>query len=187
MSARVAFLLSLWAAAACQPMANTAGNAADATRRAVRDTESKWNHVFSYEKPKPAQLPQSRYCYKMQSDVVCYDSPQEQTSARLTGYQDGAAISAFQPGGGSLGISGGEATAGYDTPYLESPGDQPVQLKALGNVAESVDTSPAMGAAPNPAEGPMAAAPGAPFHVRESPYQKGAVVVKDVPAPAAAP
>jgi hypothetical protein len=47
----------------------------------------------------------------MQTDVVCYDSEQPQLTAKLIGYQDGEQISWVQPGGGSLGASGGEPMA----------------------------------------------------------------------------
>lgn len=96
----------------CENMAKSADAAGDASSKRWDITRDKWRDVFTFDtkgKP-PAQLPQTRYCYRTQSDTVCYDSPQTTTS-QLSGYQDGGNLSWFQPGGGSLGVSGGEPTA----------------------------------------------------------------------------
>lgn len=133
---RISLLMLGLLLAACQPITETTTSAMDATKRSVDTTQAKWKSLFSYKEPKPAQLPQSRYCYQMSSDVVCYDSPQSGMTAVLRGYQDGPAMSGFQPGGGSLGVSGGEPTAGYNTPYIQSPDGKPIELKALSNVSD---------------------------------------------------
>jgi hypothetical protein len=127
---RVLSFLCLAVLAACQPIAETSDRAMGAGKRVATDTQRKWNSLFTYTPPKPDQLPQSRYCYQLSSDVVCYDSPQTGMTAKMTGYQDGANISAYQPGGGSLGMSGGDPTSGYNTPYIQSPGETSVDLKS---------------------------------------------------------
>lgn len=144
-------LASVLLLAACDPAAHGSNRAADATQRAFHDTTNKWKGLFSYNPQKvPPQAPQSRYCYGIQADIICFDSPQPNMTAKLVGYQDGANISAFQPGGGSLGVSGGEPTAMYRTeevqtslPQLESaPGaamaaDEPVITSVPFETGES--------------------------------------------------
>ncbi len=123
MTTRKLFLLltPLLLLGACDPASHGSNRAADATQRAFHDTTEKWKGLFSYNPQKvPPQAPQSRYCYGMQTDIVCYDSPQPNMTAKLSGYQDGANISSFQPGGGSLGVSGGEPTAMYRTEQVQT-------------------------------------------------------------------
>ena len=122
MTTKKLYLLApLFIAAACDPASHGSNRAADATQRAFHDTTEKWKGLFRYNPQKvPPQAPQSRYCYGFQTDVVCYDSPQPNMTAKLTGYQDGANISSFQPGGGSLGVSGGEPTAMYRTEEVQT-------------------------------------------------------------------
>lgn len=96
---------------ACNSVVETSNVAAEMTHSAFNDSVDHWRNVFTYTpKPQP-QGPQTRYCYKMQTDVVCYDSVQPEQTSRLVGYQDGDQISWVQPGGGSLGASGGAPTA----------------------------------------------------------------------------
>lgn len=150
---------------ACDPASHGSNRAADATQRAFHDTTEKWKGLFSYNPQKvPPQSPQSRYCYGMQSDIVCYDSPQPNMTAKLTGYQDGANISSFQPGGGSLGVSGGEPTAMYRT--------------------EEVQTSlPQLQAQPGPAlaTDPLVEA-SVPFQSGESAYARNAAMADQINA-----
>lgn len=131
--------------AACTPVAETADRAAGASKRAVYDTKKSWSDLFSYSpKSTTPQMPQTRYCYAMQADTLCYDSPQAGMSARMTGYQDGANVSSFQPGGGSLGVSGGEATAYFQTNEVHAAPPQSITLEG-GN---AVATPEAMGTTP---------------------------------------
>lgn len=169
MAQRIFLLTFLVALAACQPIANTSNAAMDSGKRVATDTQNKWNSLFTYTPPKPEQLPQTRYCYQMQTDVVCYDSPQLKTTAKLVGYQDGANMSAYQPGGGALGVSGGEATAGYEAPYVAAPEQAPVQLKAVSGADMRATTVTGSGGSD-----------ATPFYKTESPYQKGAVVARDI-------
>ena len=95
----------------CDKMAESSKAVQSVTARAFNDTKSSWTDFFTYHPPLPEPLPQTRYCYQMQSDVVCYDSEQPRLTAKLIGYQDGERISWTQPGGGSLGASGGDPIA----------------------------------------------------------------------------
>lgn len=171
MALRNHICIAALALAACQPIANTSDRAMDAGKRVATDTQRKWDGLFTYTPPKSGQLPQTRYCYQMQSDVVCYDSPQTTTTAKLIGYQDGPNMSAYQPGGGSLGVSGGVATAGYNTPYLEAPESAPVSLKAPSSVDGDTSASSVT---------QRSAEESTPFYQGESPYQKGSVVARDI-------
>jgi hypothetical protein len=94
--------------AGCDAAVNGVNTAASVTKQSISDARDTWGDIFTYHPKETAQLPQTRYCYQMQSDNVCYDSVQPGLTSRLIGYQDGEAISWVQPGGGSLGASGGE-------------------------------------------------------------------------------
>ena len=126
---------------ACTPAAESAQQAGVTTRTAMQDNQAAWRNLFSYHpRDRRPLLPQTRYCYQMQADIVCYDSPQPNMTAKLVGYQDGASISWVQPGGGSLGVSGGEPTAPHDA--------KTVQIAPTGGSmvtpVETVSTMPAM-------------------------------------------
>ncbi len=100
----MAVLLGL---SACDMMVDRSRASASITQRAFSDATSVWRDVFTYHPPEEPNKPQTRYCYTMYSDIVCYDSVQPQMTAKLFGYQDGESQSWIQPGGGSLGASGG--------------------------------------------------------------------------------
>jgi len=93
---------------ACDRVVASSNTAAAITKKSFENTRDTWLDVFTYHPPQVDQLPQTRYCYQMQTDVVCYDSPQNRLTAKLVGYQDGEHASWVQPGGGALGVSGGE-------------------------------------------------------------------------------
>lgn len=117
LAASVAALLAL---GACTPSAESAQQAGVTTRTAMQDNVSAWRGLFEYHpKDRRPLLPQTRYCYQTQADIVCYDSPQPNLNSKLYGYQDGQSISWVQPGGGSLGVSGGEATAPHDAQTVQ--------------------------------------------------------------------
>jgi hypothetical protein len=99
------------ALSACDKIADTSKAVQSVTYKAFSDTKSSWKDFFTYHPPLPDPLPQTRYCYQMQSDIVCYDSEQTTLTSRLLGFQDGDTISWVQPGGGSLGASGGGPVA----------------------------------------------------------------------------
>ncbi len=154
--------------AGCDAASHGSNRAADATQRAFHDTTEKWKGLFQYNPQKvPPQAAQSRYCYGFQTDIVCYDSPQPNMTAKLTGYQDGANISSFQPGGGSLGVSGGEPTAMYRTEEVQTALPQ---LQGQPGAAMAAD--------------PMvdASIPNVPFETGESAYAKNAAIAEQLNA-----
>lgn len=157
----VAVLLTL---AACTPAAESAQQAGVTTRTAMQDNQAAWRNLFKYSpKDTRPQLPQTRYCYQMQSDIVCYDSPQPNMTAKMIGYQDGASISWVQPGGGALGVSGGEPTAPHDA--------QTVQVApSVAGPATPVEVVSTTSLAPSVMEVPQAPAAAAPFASGASPY-----------------
>ena len=105
------YVACVFALTACDKLVDSSHAVQSVTKAAYEDTKSSWKDFFTYHPPIPDSLPQTRYCYQMQSDVVCYDSEQRQLTSKLVGYQDGENISWVQPGGGSLGASGGEPVA----------------------------------------------------------------------------
>lgn len=183
---------------ACDPATNGSNRAADATKRAFHDTTEKWKGLFSYNPQKvPPQAPQTRYCYSIQADIACYDSPQPNMTAKLTGYQDGANISNFQPGGGSLGVSGGEPTSMYQTEDVQStlPQTQAVDDMAMMDTSAAIATVPfesgessydrnaAIANQINAQKAGVGAAAPAATAVVQAPSQKnGPIVINDVPA-----
>ena len=100
-------LMALVALSGCDKMQGLSDSAQSVTKRQIDDNETAWGNLFTYHPKQPNPLPQTRYCYKLQSDVVCYDSEQPTLTSKLVGYQDGDKQSWIQPGGGSLGASGG--------------------------------------------------------------------------------
>jgi hypothetical protein len=113
-------LASTMLLAGCDKVAGVSRSAQEVTRSTFNDTKSSWRDFFTYHPPEPDPLPQTRYCYQMQSDVVCYDSEQRTLTSKLVGFQDGDTISWVQPGGGSLGASGGEPIALRPIPQKQS-------------------------------------------------------------------
>jgi hypothetical protein len=97
--------------AACDRVANSTRAVQEVTKQAFHNAKDSWTDFLTYHPPLPDPLPQTRYCYQMQSDIVCYDSEQTQLTSKLVGFQDGETISWVQPGGGSLGASGGGPVA----------------------------------------------------------------------------
>jgi hypothetical protein len=103
--------LVLASATGCDSLVDRSRASASVTQKAFSDATSVWTDVFTYHPPAPPAKPQTRYCYHMSSDIVCYDSVQPGLTAKLYGYQDGDQQSWIQPGGGSLGASGGNPVA----------------------------------------------------------------------------
>ena len=139
----IACLLAL---TACDKITDTSRAAQSVTKAAFEDTKASWRDFFMYHPPMPDPLPQTRYCYQMQSDVVCYDSEQRQLTSKLVGYQDGENISWVQPGGGSLGASGGEPIALRPIPV------KPTRVASQQNYstdASGIDTGPVSSGAVN--------------------------------------
>lgn len=111
LAAMVLLGLSLMLLSGCENTARGSDAAAEATKRRFQASQQKWRNVFSVDNSeRKPQEPQTRYCYRTQSDVVCYDSAQAGLTSPLMGYQEGQNASWFQPGGGSVGASGGEPT-----------------------------------------------------------------------------
>lgn len=119
----------------CDKITDTSRAVQSVTLHAFNDTKASWTEFFTYHPPLPAPFPQTRYCYQLQSDIVCYDSEQPQLTAKLIGYQDGENRSWIQPGGGSLGVSGGGAVA-----LQPSPVKSPTRMAAVTEYP--IDTGP---------------------------------------------
>ena len=104
-------LTSLMLLSACDKMVDGSNAAAEVTGKTLNDAASTWRDALTIHPAAKPQAPQTRYCYKMMTDIVCYDSAQPSLTAKLVGYQDGTNVSWVQPGGGSLGASGGAPVA----------------------------------------------------------------------------
>ncbi len=80
---------------ACDQMNENVGRASDDVKQAYDGTRLKLSDWFyrrnaSYAPERPYQP--ARYCYRVQSDILCYDKPQEELRTRLVGYQGDDAI-----------------------------------------------------------------------------------------------
>lgn len=133
-----ALLAALLALTGCDALVDGSDAAASITSRSLGDAKQTWVDAFSYHPKRGPQAPQTRYCYKMVSDIVCYDSLQPGLTAKLVGYQDADKISWVQPGGGSLGASGGDAIA-----YPAETAGGRVDPKSVYKVKKKLNNEPA--------------------------------------------
>ncbi len=119
------------------------------------DTGGAWRDLFSYNaKPRTPQPASTRYCYQFASDIVCYDSPQPQLTARLVGVQggEGARMIVYQQSDVSYGTAAPAIIApeSVSSPMpTGAPFGQPT-APVGGNIIQSKDL-PAPTAAPVPA------------------------------------
>ena len=128
--------------AACDEVSDTSKVASHSAKTVLHDTKEHWKDLLTYSPRKPiSPVPQTRYCYRMQADVVCYDSAQNTMASPLVGYQDGENISFFQPGGGSVGYSDGKATSIYSAQELQ-PLDDSLITSQAAPIAEAVESAP---------------------------------------------
>lgn len=73
---------------ACAPATRTVEEAVHLSKENWHQWEKKYWELYNYEPfDPPAQFAQIRYCYKTDSDIVCYLRPQPNLSADLVGYQ----------------------------------------------------------------------------------------------------
>jgi hypothetical protein len=169
---RILFGCALLALSACGPMAEDMQMTGDGVRQMSNDTQDAWRNVFTYHpRPKP-QLPQTRYCYHTQSDIVCYDSPQNNQTAKLVGYQDGSSISWFQPGGGSVGASGGEPTAPHDAKTVQVAPNLTGTATVINTASPDSTAVADVSVQSNMPGGSSSVRGPDPFYVNESPYVK---------------
>jgi hypothetical protein len=151
--------------AACDPVNNTVQAVSVSSKQVVDNTRRGFSGFWTLTpKPQP-QLPQTRYCYQMQADIVCYDVPQPQNIARLFGYQEGDNMSFIRQGGGSLGLS---VPLPQDTSLVSS------DLEATEAAVEMpLPTGPTtMDRSNAPAGSSQCLEGNGPFACKESPYVK---------------
>ncbi|MBN8543453.1 MAG: hypothetical protein J0M34_04225 [Alphaproteobacteria bacterium] len=175
----MAFLVTLLAG--CEEAHNSSDTAARVANQVKEDTVGAWREVFTFRPTKPKQAPQTRYCYQMQSDISCYDTPQTHMTSKLVGYQDGESISYIQKGGGSMGISTAQT-------QITPPNAPPSSMNAAPYSGVSSDDLMAYPTnqqeirvdetnAPPPALNPTTCTPGmSPFECNESQYIPNAEV-----------
>jgi hypothetical protein len=127
---------------ACDEISDSSRVASTSAKRVVHDTKEQWKDLLTYSPSKPiTPLPQTRYCYRMQADVVCYDSAQTTLASPLVGYQDGDNYSFYQPGGGSVGYSDGKPTSIYTAQDLKPVTEDMLTVNAAP-VAEVIEAKP---------------------------------------------
>jgi hypothetical protein len=133
--------MTLVMTSACDKLADTSRTAQSVSKNAFMDTKASWRDFFTYHPELPDAMPQTRYCYQMQSDVVCYDEQQRQLTSKLVGYQDGENISWVQPGGGSLGGSGGEPVSLRPMPKRQTADTNMNETYSVNTTAYPATTS----------------------------------------------
>lgn len=81
--------LLMIALAGCTPLVEGAKHSAKTLEQARDETAASWTQLFIYNpKPDVPQAPSTRFCYQFQTDIVCYDAPQPQLTAKLVGAQN---------------------------------------------------------------------------------------------------
>ncbi|MFZ4125302.1 MAG: hypothetical protein ACOYJ2_04440 [Rickettsiales bacterium] len=175
----IAFMMV--ALTACDAAHHSSDTAARVTNQVKDDTINAWRDVFTYHPTKPNQAPQTRYCYQMQSDIACYDTPQTHMTSKLVGYQDGESISYIQKGGGSMGISTAQsqimapnaAPSSMNAAPYGDVGSDDLMAYPLSGQEIRVDETNAAAPYPNP----TSCTPGmTPFECNESQYVPNAEV-----------
>lgn len=162
----IALAMMMVALAACDNVKSSSDTAARVSKNFVDDTGTAWRDLFTYHRPRDPQDPQTRFCYQMQSDIVCYDAPQTHMTSKLMGYQQGDQISYIQQGGGSMGVSTPRSQV-----FTAPAGSVPDMAAPYSDVQvyEGAVSAPV----PNPAE----CTPGmTPFECKESQYVPNAEV-----------
>ena len=153
---------------ACDPVNNTTQALSVSSKQVVDNTRRGFSGFWQLSpKPQPS-LPQTRYCYQMQSDIVCYDSPQPNNIARLFGYQEGENMSFIRNSGGSLGFSAPlpqeqEVSSMYPEETGAANASQTVPLET-GSTTMDRSNAPGGNSECNEGNGP--------FACKESPYVK---------------
>lgn len=86
--------VSIVALAGCTQLAQTGEKGTHLVRKTAYDTSNKLQSWTRYTPPLTTpQAPQSGYCYKTSSDVVCYENPQPHISNKLVAAQgDGSVL-----------------------------------------------------------------------------------------------
>lgn len=76
-------------ATGCTPLVEGAKHTAKTLEQARDETAESWTRLFTYHPtPTVEQPPSTRFCYQFQTDIVCYDAPQPQLTAKLVGAQN---------------------------------------------------------------------------------------------------
>lgn len=84
-------LVGLVLVSACTQVSQSGVRASNLARKSVYDTAEKTKQWMRYNPPPTTpQAPQSGYCYKVVSDVVCYDRPQPHITSKLVAAQGDA-------------------------------------------------------------------------------------------------
>lgn len=87
---RIVVLAALGLLAACTGMVESTEKAKNGLRAGIYNSAEKVQEMTRYNPPsKDPQAPQTGYCYKTASDIVCYDSPQSNLTSKLAGAQVG--------------------------------------------------------------------------------------------------
>lgn len=90
----ILILFTICAATGCTQMTTAANKLSDNTRGAIYRTAGKVQDYTRYDPPSSEPLaPQTAFCYKASSDVICYDTPQANMTHKLVGYQGDALAS----------------------------------------------------------------------------------------------
>lgn len=173
-----AMAMMVLALTACDATRDTSQSAANVSKQMIDETTNSWRDLFTF-RPRPGpQDPQTRFCYQMQSDIVCYDTPQTHMTSKLVGYQDGEHISYIQKGGGSMGVSVPQSRV-FNAPSSYAHEAAPVGDVMMQDMGVPVPTGDEIRVIESNPTAPVANANGCaagmtPFECKESGYVKGA-------------
>lgn len=85
---KTGLLIMIMMLSACTEATQTANKAYDSSRRGIYNTAAKVQEWMRYTpESKVMQAPDTRYCYKAMTDIICYETEQPNISNKLVGYQ----------------------------------------------------------------------------------------------------
>ena len=85
---KTGILIAIMMLSACTEASMKANQVYDASRRGVYNTAAKVQSWMRYTpENKMMQAPETRYCYKAMTDIICYETEQPHISNKLVGYQ----------------------------------------------------------------------------------------------------
>lgn len=161
-------------AAGCTPLVEGAKHSAKTLEQARDETAASWTRLLTYNpEPNVPQAPSTRFCYQFQADIVCYDAPQPQLTAKLVGAQNAQGSMIIQQTS-SYDYSAGSAAPVATVAATSIPAPYPVGIETqnLSSVNRANENGGVQSSSSQRIESHdlMTGSAAAPFHAKQSPY-----------------
>lgn len=93
---RITYLAAMVMLAGCTGIVESTEKAKNSVRGGIYHTAGKVQELTKYDPgPTEPQAPQTGFCYKMASDIVCYSQPQPGMTSKLVGAQTGGTMQSY--------------------------------------------------------------------------------------------